>query len=147
MRDIVAIFSGFTSLERVLLPNPSGRLFKATKDATDAGVDAIRAWVKGYIVDKAVRDSVVASGYPEYLHGTGHPIARATHEIGPNIGPRWRERYGRSMEKKLAPDMIFTVEPSVVGNDGTMNIEREILVTTDGKKSFSTAEEELYLLG
>jgi hypothetical protein len=34
-----------------------------------------------------------------------------------------------------------------VGNDGTMNIEREILVTKDGKESFSTAEEELYLLG
>ena len=128
-------------------PESIRKLFKATKDATDAGVNAIRSGVKGYIVDKAVRDSVIASGYPEYLHGTGHPIARATHEIGPNIGPRWRERYGRSMEKKLAPDMIFTVEPSVVGSDGTMNIEREILVTENGKESFSTAEEELYLLG
>ncbi len=152
--DFGVKYEGYCSdLQRVYFVGKSSptesvrKLFKATKDATDAGVDAIRAWVKGYIVDKAARDSVIASGYPEYLHGTGHPIARATHEIGPNIGPRWRERYGRSMEKKLAPGMIFTVEPSVVGDDGTMNIEREILVTENWKESFSTAEEELYLLG
>lgn len=128
-------------------PESVKKLFRATKDATDAGVNAIRAGVRAYMVDKAVRDSVVASGYPEYLHGTGHAVARATHEIGPNMGPRWRERYGRSMEKKLFPNMIVTVEPSVVGEDGTMNIEREVLVTEDGCQSVSTPEEELYLLG
>jgi len=152
--DFGVKYDGYCSdLQRVYFvgksspPESVRKLFKATKDATDAGVSAIRPGIKGYIVDKAVRDSVIASGYPEYLHGTGHAIARATHEIGPNIGPRWRERYGRSMEKKLAPNMIFTIEPSVMGNDGTMNIEREILVTEKGKESFSTAEEELYLLG
>ncbi len=123
------------------------KLFRATKDATDAGVNTIRAGVKAYLVDKASRDSVIASGYPEYLHGTGHAIARATHEIGPGMSARWRERYGRSMEKKLFPDMIVTVEPSVVGKDGTMNIEREVLVTETGFERFSTPEDELYLLG
>ena len=63
------------------------------------------------------------------------------------MSARWRERYGRSMEKKLFPDMIVTVEPSVVGKDGTMNIEREVLVTETGFERFSTPEDELYLLG
>jgi len=128
-------------------PESVKRLFRATKDATDAGVNAIKAGVKAYLVDKASRDSVVASGYPEYLHGTGHAIARATHEIGPNMCARWRERYGRSMEKKLFSNEIVTVEPSVVGEDGTMNIEREVLVTESGFQPISTPEEELYLLG
>lgn len=127
-------------------PESVKKLFKATKDATDAGVNAVRAGVKAYLVDKASRDSVVASGYPEYLHGTGHAIARATHEIGPSMGPRWRERYGHSMEKKLFSNMVVTVEPSVVGKDGTMNIEREVLVTEKGIEQFSTPEEELYVL-
>lgn len=128
-------------------PESVQRLFRATKDATDAGVNAIRSGVKAYLIDKAARDSVIVSGYPEYLHGTGHAIARATHEIGPSMAARWRERYGRSMEKKLFPNMVVTVEPSVVGEDGTMNIEREVIVTDDGYEPFSTPEEELYLLG
>jgi len=150
--DFGVKYGGYCSdLQRVYYVGKSSpsesvrKLFRVTKDATDAGVDAIRAGVKAYLV--ATRDSVIASGYPEFLHGTGHPIARATHEIGPHIGPRWRERYGQSMEKKLIPNMVVTIEPSVVGEDGTMNIEREILVTEKGFESFSTPEEDLYLLG
>jgi len=152
--DFGVKYDGYCSdLQRVYFvgksspPESVKKLFKATKDATDAGVNAIRAGIKAYLVDKACRDSVIASGYPEYLHGTGHAIARATHEIGPGMSPRWRERYGRSMEKKLFPDMVVTVEPSIVGKDGTMNIEREVLVTETGFEGFSTPEEELYLLG
>jgi len=151
--DFGVKYEGYCSdLQRVYFvgksspPESVRKLFRATKDATDAGVNAIRAGTKAYLVDKASRDSVVASGYPEFLHGTGHPIARATHEIGPALSPRWRERYGKSMEKKLFPDMVMTVEPSVVGKDGTMNIEREVLVTESGCEPFSKAEEELYLL-
>ncbi len=51
------------------------------------------------------------------------------------------------MEKKLFPNLVLTVEPSVVGEDGTMNIEREVLVTGTGFESLSKPEEELYLLG
>ena len=152
--DFGVKFDGYCSdMQRVYFvgksspPDSVRKLFKATKDATDAGVQAMKPGVKAYLVDKATRDSVIASGYPEFLHGTGHAIARATHEIGPMICPRWRERYGRSMEKKLSPGMVFTVEPSVVGKDGTMNFEREILITESGIESFSTPEEELYLLG
>ncbi len=152
--DFGVKYEGYCSdLQRVYFvgksspPDSVRRLFEATKDATDAGVNAIRAGVKAYLVDKASRDSVVASGYPEYLHGTGHAVARATHEIGPNMCPRWRERYGRSMEKKLFSSVVVTVEPSVVGKDGTMNIEREVLVTDTGFEPFSTPEVELYCLG
>jgi Xaa-Pro aminopeptidase len=152
--DFGVKFGGYCSdLQRVYFvgkspPTESVRkLFKATKAATDAGANAIRAGVKAYIPDKASRDSVIASGYPEFLHGMGHPIGRSTIEIGPNMGPRWRERYGRSMEKKLFPNLVMTVQPSVVGEDGTMNIEREVLVTETGFESLSKPEEELYLLG
>ena len=70
------ICSGCTLWVRALRTESVKKLFRATKDATDAGVNTIRAGVKAYLVDKASRDSVIASGYPEYLHGTGHAIAR-----------------------------------------------------------------------
>jgi len=127
-------------------PDSVRKLFRATKKATDAGVEALRPGVKGYSVDKACRQSVVSSGYPEYLHGTGHVVGRATHEIGPMLSPRWRERYGRTMEKRLDAGMIFTVEPSVKGEDGVCNIERELLLTNKGAEPFSTPEDELYEL-
>jgi len=152
--DFGVKFGGYCSdLQRVYFvgksapPESVRRLFHATKASTDAGTNTIRAGVKAYLPDKASRDSVIASGYPEFLHGTGHPVARATHEIGPNMGPRWRERYGKSMEKKLFSNLVMTVEPSVVGVDGTMNIEREVLVTETGFEPLSKPEEELYLLG
>jgi len=127
-------------------PDTVRRLFEATKRATDAGVEALRVGVKGYLVDRACRQSVVSSGYPEYLHGTGHPVGRATHDIGPALSPRWRERYGRTMEKELMPGMVYTIEPSVRGQDGECNVERELLLTEKGAEPFSTPEDELYEL-
>jgi Xaa-Pro aminopeptidase len=62
------------------------------------------------------------------------------------LSPRWRERYGRAMEKELEVGMIFAVEPSVKGEDGVCNIEREILLTEKGPEPFSTPEDELYEL-
>jgi Xaa-Pro aminopeptidase len=41
--------------------------------------------------------------------------------------------------------MVFTIEPSVQGEDGTtMNIEREILLTEKGVEPFSAPEDELF---
>jgi Xaa-Pro aminopeptidase len=151
--DFGVKFQGYCSdIQRVYFvggrpPGSVRRLFEATKKATDAGVETLRAGIKGYLVDEACRKSVILSGYPEYLHGTGHAVGRATHEIGPMLSPRWRERYGRTMEKELATGMVFTIEPSVKGEDGVCNIERELLLTEKGAEPFSTPEDELYELG
>jgi Xaa-Pro aminopeptidase len=51
------------------------------------------------------------------------------------------------MEKKLFSNMVVTVEPSVVGEDGTMKLEREVPVSENGFERFSTPEDELYQLG
>jgi Xaa-Pro aminopeptidase len=126
------------------VPSSVKDLFKATRDATTAGIEALKVGVKGYVVDGVCRGSVTSSGYPEYIHGTGHPIARETHEIGPSLAPRWRGRYGRSMEKKLRAGTIFTIEPSVKGKDCTCNIEQEVILTVNGAKTLSTPEEYLY---
>ena len=150
--DFGVRFQGYCSdIQRVYYvgggpPSSVRRLFDATKRATDAGVEALEAGVKGYFVDKACRQSVISSGYPEYLHGTGHVVGRATHEIGPMLAPRWRERYGRTMEKELMAGMVFTIEPSVKGEDGVCNIERELLLTERRVESLSTPEDELYEL-
>ncbi|HZW58468.1 MAG TPA: M24 family metallopeptidase [Nitrososphaerales archaeon] len=128
-------------------PPPSvRRMFEASKTATKAGIEGLRQGTKGYVTDGICRKSVTSSGYPEYPHGTGHPLGRETHEIGPRLCPRWRERYGRSMEKKMREGMVFTIEPSVQGREGICNIEQDVLLTESGAKLLSTMEDDLYRL-
>ncbi|HZW57546.1 MAG TPA: M24 family metallopeptidase [Nitrososphaerales archaeon] len=57
-------------------------------------MSALRAGIEGYLVDKAARDVVATADYPDYPHGSGHPIGRFVHDVGPALGPPWPERSG-----------------------------------------------------
>src|SRR5262245_53419745 len=75
-------------------PPAVGRAFADCVRAIDAAASALKPGAKGHEVDAAARQVIVAAGYPEYKHGTGHGLGRAVHDGGTMLGPRW-PCYGR----------------------------------------------------
>ena len=123
------------------------KMFNTARAANDAALAKLKPGVAGYIVDSAARQVITSRGYPEFMHATGHPLGRSTHEHGPLQGPRWPWRYGKYSEMKVRKDMVFTVEPTVVGKQGTCNLEQDVLVTPKGYTELSKSQDELITLG
>jgi Xaa-Pro aminopeptidase len=74
-------------------------------------------------------------------------LGRSTHEIGPLLGPKWPNRYGKQGEKTVQRDMVFTIEPSVTSKLGTCNLEQDVLVTSNGYQELSKPQDEIIQLG
>jgi Xaa-Pro aminopeptidase len=125
------------------IPNGVKKMFKTAREANDAALSALKPGTPGYRVDQAGRRLVQRRGFPEYKHALGHVLGRSTHEIGPLLGPRWPNRYGKQGEKLVQKDMVFTIEPSVTGKFGTCNIEQDVLVTATGYRELSKPQDEL----
>jgi Xaa-Pro aminopeptidase len=106
--------------------------FATARRANDAAIKALTPNTTGYLVDKAGRDVVLDGGFADYKHALGHAIARADHEIGPLLGPRWRNRYGYSMDKIIGRNIMFTIEPTIYSKYGGINLEQEVLVNEEG---------------
>ena len=90
---------------------------------------------------------IVRRGFAEYKHALGHVLGRSTHEIGPLLGPRWPNRYGKQGEKPVQKDMVFTIEPSVTSKFGTCNLEQDVLVTSNGYQELSKPQDQIIQLG
>ncbi len=129
------------------IPKGVASMFKTARAANDAALSMLSPGVPGYMVDQAGRKLIVKRGYPEYKHALGHVLGRSTHEIGPLLGPRWPNRYGRQGEKIVQKDMVFTIEPSVKSQFGTCNLEQDVLVTASGFQELSKPQNELIRLG
>jgi Xaa-Pro aminopeptidase len=132
---------------RRAVPRDVKEMFKTARAANDAALAKLKPGVKGHEVDAAARKVVTTSGYDEFMHATGHPLGRSTHELGPLLGPLWPWRYGRSSELVVQKDMVFTVEPTVVGKGGTCNLEQDVLVTSKGYEELSPSQDELITIG
>ncbi len=129
------------------VPKEVKHMFDTALDANQAALSVLGPGIPGYKVDAAARKLIVKKGFPDYKHALGHVLGRSTHEIGPLLGPRWKDRYGRQGEKAVAKDMVFTVEPSVAGSRGTCNLEQDVLVTSKGYKELSKPQRSLRILG
>ena len=128
------------------------RLWDATVAANRAAVAALKPGNTGNDVDKAGRGSLVDAGYPEYPHGTGHAIGLKVHDVGPMLGPDWRERYGDPVFFKIEPDQVFAVEPLIyirpdeLGYDFHTGLEENLVVEKDGARYIGTPQTELILI-
>jgi len=122
-------------------------IFKAAREASDAALSRLKPGVRGRAVDAAARRTIISKGYPEYMHATGHPLGRSTHELGPLLGPRWPWRYGGAPDKTVKESMAFAVEPTAEGKRGTCNLEQDVLVTSRGYEELSKSQDELFVLG
>lgn len=129
------------------VPQGVQRMFKTAREANDAALSILKPGVPGYRVDEAGRKTIVKNGFKEYKHALGHVLGRITHEIGPLLGPRWPNRYGKQGEKAVQADMVFTIEPSVTGRFGTCNLEQDVLVTRNGYEEISKPQNELTIVG
>ena len=129
------------------IPAPVGRMFKTAREANDAALSILKPGIPGFKVDEAGRKTVVKGGFQEYKHALGHVLGRSTHEIGPLLGPRWPNRYGKQGEKPVQKDMVFTIEPSVTSRLGTCNLEQDVLITSKGWEELSKPQNELILVG
>ena len=129
------------------IPNSVKRMFETARAANDAALVTLKPGTIGYKVDGAGRKVIVKRGYPEYKHALGHVLGRSTHEIGPLLGPRWPNRYGKKVEKPVQKDMVFTIEPSVTSKLGTCNLEQDVLVTANGYEQLSKPQEEIIRVG
>ena len=129
------------------IPSSVKRMFETARTANDAALEALKPGTVGYKVDSAGRKLIVKKGYPEYKHALGHVLGRSTHEIGPLLGPRWPNRYGKQVEKPVQRDMVFTIEPSVTSKLGTCNLEQDVLVTASGYQQLSKPQEDIIRVG
>ncbi len=128
-------------------PKGLERMFKTAREANDAALSVLTPGVPGYKVDEAGRRLIVRRGFPEYKHALGHVLGRSTHEIGPLLGPKWPNRYGKQGEKPVQKDMVFTIEPSVTSRFGTCNLEQDVLVTARAYEELSKSQDELIVVG
>ncbi len=128
------------------------RLWKATLAANRAAVAALRPGNTGNDVDKAARGSLVAAGYPEYPHGTGHAIGLKVHDVGPMLGPDWPERYGDTVFFEIEPGQVFAVEPLIytrpleIDYDFHTGLEENLVVESEGARYIGTPQTELILI-
>ena len=128
------------------------RFWKANLAANRAAVAALKPGNTGNDVDKAGRGSLVAAGYAEYPHGTGHAIGLKVHDVGPMLGPDWRERYGDTVFFKIEPGQVFAVEPLIYAKpeelDYEINIalEEDVVVEKDGPRLIGEPQMEIILI-
>ncbi len=105
---------------------------EAVNGAISAAAAVLRPGVQGWEVDAAARASVVAAGYPEYLHAVGHQVGRVAHDGGAILGPRW-ERYGNTPVTPVEEGEVYTLELGVTpAGRGYIGIEEMVVVTADG---------------
>jgi len=128
------------------------RLFAATLKANRAAVAALRPGATGLDVDTAGRSSLIADGFAEYPHGSGHAIGLKVHDVGPLLGPDWKERYGAQVHFRIEPDQVFAVEPLLytrpaeIDYDFHVGLEEDVVVSASGTRYIGAPQTEVILI-
>ncbi len=104
-----------------------------------AGLEAVKAGVRCFDVDKICRDIITEAGYGEYyIHGTGHGVGTEVHEP-PTLNQR--------SDEFLQENQAVTVEPGIYLPDKFgVRIEDLAIVTSFGIINCVRSEKELIIL-
>lgn len=104
-----------------------------------AGLEACRAGVRCFDVDKVCRDIITEAGYGEYyIHGTGHGVGREVHE-SPTLNTK--------SDEVLEENMPVTVEPGIyIPEKFGVRIEDLAIITDFGIINTNRSPKELIIL-
>ncbi|MGG4498539.1 M24 family metallopeptidase [Brevibacillus reuszeri] len=120
--------------------------FEAAHAAITEAGNTLKPGVQGFEVDLVARNLLLDRGMPEITHATGHQIGRDVHDGGALLGPRW-ERYGNAPYGVIEAGMVFTLEPTILPEDGpTFIVEENVLVTETGIEYLTVRQDELILI-
>lgn len=115
-------------------------LYQIVLEANLAGIQAAKAGVPVYEVDRAARRVIDRAGYgPFFVHRTGHGIGMEGHEY-PSID--------QNCKLILQPGMCFSVEPGIYlpGKVG-IRIEDLVMITDQGTEVLNHYTKELQIVG
>lgn len=133
-------------------PENIQRLFNMTLKANRAAIEAMKPGVKAVEVDAVARRIITGAGYEEYHHAAGHEIGLAVHDVGPILGPDWKERYGSSVMHPIEPGQVFAVEPMIyidvpeMGGVIQVGLEEDVVIEEDGARIIGTPQDEMILV-
>jgi len=131
---------------------PAGirRMWETSRRVTDEAIAAMRPGVTGNSIDAVAREALTGAGYEGYPHAAGHPIGFEVHDVGPLLGPDWKERYGSTVFLKLEKDQTFAVEPILYaeyeGESTSIGLEEDVVITEDGAERLHPRLDKLLLV-
>lgn len=142
--DIGALYNGYHSdmTRTVAVKSCSDyqrEIYNIVYKAQTTALEAVKAGVKAFDIDKIARDIITEAGYgKEFGHSTGHGVGLYIHEE-PYLSTRG--------EAILSENMVITVEPGIYleGKFG-VRIEDMVLVKENGYRNFATLSKELIIV-
>jgi Xaa-Pro aminopeptidase len=128
------------------VPEDVTHALESVKRAIRTGFALLKPGVQGWEVDAAARASLIADGYPEYMHALGHQVGRVAHDGGAILGPKWK-RYGNTPMIPVEEGEVYTIELGItVPNRGYLGLEEMVVVRADGAEWLIPPQESMPLL-
>ena len=117
------------------------KVFLTLVNAIELGIKNMKPNVKGFEIDKLVRDHILAAEYPNYNHATGHPVGELAHSPGTSISPKGYKKSALCLKE----NGTYTIEPRIqIKNGGS--IEEMVQVTKNGGVTLCPPQKKLYLV-
>ena len=123
--------------------------FRVIRDGRDAAVDLVRRAVadrrelRGWEVDRAVRDRIGAAGLGDrFVHRTGHNLGEEVHGNGVHL-----DDFETHDERRLLPGTGVTIEPGVYFDDFGLRTEINLYVGSETATVTGPRQEEIRSLG
>ena len=139
--DLGVILGGYASdMTRTVFlgkaPAKAARVYRAVKEALEAGEEAVAAGEPCEAVDAAPRRVLKRYGYERYFtHSTGHGLGMEVHEL---------PRVSRGQKTPLVERAVITVEPGVyLEGYGGVRIEDVVVVRKGGGEVLTPTSKEL----
>ncbi len=131
-------------------PSPKmEEIFRITADARDRGLAMIAQahregrTLKGFEVDRVVRDYIESKGYGDrFLHRTGHNIGAASaHGDGANL-----DDHETHDTRELVVGLGFSIEPGIYLDDIGVRSEIDVFLGATGPQVFTPIQQEIVRL-